>query len=101
MRSLFKNVICIENSPRPYIMVKLWWVKKMNELTHDLSRSQLLISLFVFTILGTLLSFYIAINGFLNHNSRSARIDAMTTVTNTNNNYKSKVPSTIRIKKSE
>jgi hypothetical protein len=101
MRSLFKNVIRIENSPRPYIMVKLWWVKKMNGLTRDLSKSQLLISLFVFTILGTLLSFYIAISGFLNHNSRSVRIDAMTTVTNTNNNYKSKVSSTIRTKKSE
>lgn len=86
MRSLFKKVIRIEKSPRPYLVVKLWWVRKMNGLTRDLSKSQLLISLFVFTILGTLLSFYIAISGFLNHNSRSVRVDSVTTVTNANNN---------------
>lgn len=99
MKSLFKKGIRTEKSVRPYLMVKLWWIKKMNGLTCDLSKLQLLISLFVFTILGTLLCLYIAVSGFLNHKSGSIHIDAVTTVRSADKVHKSKAPSIINTQK--
>lgn len=61
-------------------MVKLWWVRKMNRLTKNLSKSQLCFFLIFFSVLGTILCFYTAVKGVLIDSSESITIDGVSVI---------------------
>ncbi|GEM_PF-1018725 len=65
---------------RLYLMVKLLWVRKMNRLTKNLSKSQLCFFLIFFSVLGTILCFYTAIKGVMVDSSESIRIDGVSAI---------------------
>lgn len=80
MKSILKKQNQDQKELRLYVMVKLWWVRKMNRLTKNLSKSQLSFFLIFFSILGTILCFYTAVKGVLMDSSESIRIDGVSAI---------------------
>ncbi|MFH7001162.1 hypothetical protein NLG42_19355 [Flavobacterium plurextorum] len=80
MKSVLKKQNQDQKELRLYVMVKLWWVRKMNSLTKDLSKSQLYFFLIFFSILGTTFCFYTAIKGVVVNSSESIRIDGVSAI---------------------
>lgn len=77
MRSLMRKQRQNVKSSRSYLMIRFWWVTKMNRLSRDLSNSQLKFSVITFTALGTILCVYNALSGFLSQSQKSINIDAV------------------------
>lgn len=77
MRSLMRKQRQNVKSSRSYLMIRFWWVTKMNRLTRDLSNSQLKFSLIIFAALGTILCVYNALSGFLSESQKSMNNDAV------------------------
>lgn len=62
---------------RFYLIIRFWWVTKMNRVTRTLSKSQLRLSLVIFSVLGTGICSYTALRGFLSVSRESIHIDAL------------------------
>lgn len=77
MRSLFKKQKRNAVPSRIYLIIRFWWVTKMNRLARGLSKSQLRFSLVIFVVLGTVICSYTALSGFLSDNQESIHIDAL------------------------
>lgn len=77
MRSLMRKQKQNVKSSRSYMIIRFWWVTKMNRLTRDLSNSQLKFSVIIFAALGTILCVYNALSGFLSESQKSMSIDAV------------------------
>ncbi|MDP5200190.1 hypothetical protein [Flavobacterium sp. DG2-3] len=80
MKSILRKENQVQKDLRFYVMLKLWWVRKMNSLTKDLSKSQLYFFLIFFIILGTTLCFYTAVRGFLINSTESISIDGVSAI---------------------
>ena len=77
MRSLFQKQNRNAVPSRFYLIIRFWWVTKMNRLTRDLSKLQLRFSLVIFAVLGTGICSYKALSGFLSDSRESIHIDAL------------------------
>ncbi len=77
MRRLMRKQKQNVKSSRSYMIIRFWWVTKMNRLTRDLSNSQLKFSVIIFAALGTILCVYNALSGFLSESQKSMSIDAV------------------------
>lgn len=80
MRSLFSRQKQAFKCPKSYLIARFWWVQKMDRLAGGLSKKQLWCSLILFTILGTALSLYMALKGFLAFSPDSMQIDAVSAI---------------------
>lgn len=78
MRGLFQKRNDVPS--RFYLIIRFWWVTKMNRLIRGLSKSQLRFSLVIFALLGTGICSYTALSGFLSERRESIHIDALKTV---------------------
>ncbi len=77
MRGLFQKQKRNSEPSRLYLIIRFWCVTKMNRLTRGLSKSQLRVSLVIFTTLGTVICSYTALRGFLSVSRESIHIDAL------------------------
>lgn len=102
MKTLFKRQKPRRRCSQFYILIRFWWVQKMDRLTRGLSKPQLWFSLIIFTILGTGLSMYLALKGFLPVSHDRIRIDAIMSIRPINKDHHtvSHLPN-ITIKKDE
>lgn len=80
MRSLFRKHKDIDQHSRVYLMIRFWWVVKMDRITKNLSKSQLWLSLAVFMMIGTVLCFYKIISGVLLDSPESISIERISVV---------------------
>ncbi len=80
MRRLFSKHKNTNKHSRIYVMIRFWWVVKMNRITKNLSKSQLWLSLAVFMMTGTVLCFYKVISGVLLDSSESISIEEISVV---------------------
>lgn len=80
MRCLLRRHKKINRASRIYLLLRFWWVVKMNRITKNLSRLQLSLCLFIFITAGTVFCFYKISRGVLPHGAELIRIDGISVV---------------------